>query len=123
MRDNFGDVFRQRTEHGRAGNDNFLTDTDKKLRVHIQKRVEHFKVLHDDTPTLFDGCLHGFGQYMDLRKSRLKPHVDMIGMRRIKALVFIHAEKGQRTHIDAAVIVAQETCLLPACFSRSLLHR
>ena len=84
----------------------FFADSDKKMRVELQKRINKLKMLNDNALFIFDCIQYRFSQHMHLSESRFKADIDMIGVRSEKAFVRL-VQKRERADIQAVIIVCQ----------------
>ena len=64
-------------------------------------------MLYDHALFHVDGVHDGVGQNMRLGKAHLKADVEMVGMRRVKAVLLGHIQNGQRANVHAVVVVGQ----------------
>ena len=94
-------------EHVGTGNDHLLAYADEQVCIARQVRTDEIKMLHDHALLQPDGVHDGFGQNVRLGKAHLKTDVQMIGMRRIKAVLFGHIQNGQGAYVDAVIVVGQ----------------
>src|SRR5690554_5348929 len=100
--DHLLDALRERPEYGRTGDDNFLADSEKNLRVVTQRVVDQVEMLDYHSPPVRHSQVDCLGYLVFLMKRQL---VSGIEMESVAAEIIVRVELVQRRGLDVEPVI------------------